>query len=94
MTVGHGSQKAHGDRVAKLSLVVIATRVQVIGRSFKVLEYWIKPCILNPRRKLKICPISLVVIATRVQVIGRSFKVLGNGPRAGKSEIRISSKCL
>ena len=55
MTVDRGSQKAHGDRVAKLSLVVIAARVQVIGRS---------------------------------------FKVLGNAPRAGKSEIRISSKCL
>ena len=30
-----------------------------------------------------------MVIATGVPVIGISFKVLGNGPRAGKSEIRI-----
>ena len=48
MTVDHGPQKAHDDRMAKLSLVVIGTRVPVIGTSFKVLEYWIKPCILNP----------------------------------------------
>ena len=43
MTVDHGSQKAHGDRMAKLSLVVIATRVPVIGTSFKCLNIGLSP---------------------------------------------------